>query len=175
MVLEIAAQRQHEAVAVNDTGFRRDHRRDAGERGFELLRLLRGDDRNPFHAVRHRLCMDGLEAGNLARLRGDDELAALAVRHAVRGGERVERPPAGRTVPGAQRAARIIKAGVNDLAVARGYAGADGVGRFRDNHLVTGKREGAGHGKPDHPCPGHEHLHVDALCLAPALCAMVLT
>src|SRR5262249_10703945 len=97
-IFKIAAQRQHEAVAIDDAGFRRVHRRDAGERRLEALGGRGVDDLYAFHAVDLRLLVDRREPFALARVGGDDELAAFAVRHAVRGAEIVEHAPSARAV-----------------------------------------------------------------------------
>src|SRR5205807_9592993 len=51
---EIATQRKHKAVAVDDAGFRRMHRGDTGERRLEALGHRGVDDLDAFHAVRPR-------------------------------------------------------------------------------------------------------------------------
>jgi len=48
---------------------------------------------------------------------------------------------------------------VDDLAVARGNAGADRGGCFRDDHFVPRDRRGARDRKPDHARSDHEDLH----------------
>ena len=103
--------------------------------------------------------MDHCEPLDLARVGGDDELAELAMWHAVRGTEIIEHASAARTVVGAQRARRVIKAGVNDLAVARGNPRAHGRGRFRNHHVVSGERGRAGDRESDHTRSDHQHLH----------------
>src|SRR5262249_61133363 len=95
------------------------------------------DDLYAFHAVDLRLLVDRREPFALARVGGDDELAAFAVRHAVRGAEIVEHAPSARAVVRAPRSGRIIKPRVDDLAVARGDAGADAGGRLRHHHVMS--------------------------------------
>jgi hypothetical protein len=152
-------QRQHVTVTVDDAGFRRMHRGDAGEPRLETLGGRGVDELDPFHAVGLRLLVERCEPLDLARVGGDDELAALAMRHAVRGAEIVEHASAARAVVGAQRARRVIKAGVNDLAVARGNPGAHGGGRFRHHHVVSGQRGRARDRESDDARSDHEHLH----------------
>jgi hypothetical protein len=103
--------------------------------------------------------MDHCEPLDLARIGGDDELAELAMRHAVRDTEIIEQASAARTVVGAQRAGRIIKAGVNDLAVARGNPGAHGGGCFRNHHVVAGERGRTRDREPHDARSDHQHLH----------------
>ena len=56
---------------------------------------------------------DGLDLGQFRLIGGDDELAAFAVRHAVRRAEVVEHAPAAHAVDRAQRVGRIIKAAMD--------------------------------------------------------------
>src|SRR5207253_7903335 len=81
VILKIAAQRQHETVAVDNAGFRRAHRRNAGKLRLEPLRHGTIDDFDALHPIDLRLLEDCFEAGDLALVRGNDELAVLAMRH----------------------------------------------------------------------------------------------
>ena len=58
-----------------------------------------------------------------------------------------------------KRAGRIIHAGMDHLAVARGHAVADAAGRFRDDHLMAGKRRRARDREADHAGADDENLH----------------
>jgi hypothetical protein len=159
VVFEIAAQRQHKAVAVDDAGFRRMHRGHAGERRLEALGRRGVDDLNAFHAVDLRLLVHDREPLDFTRVGGNDELAAFAVRDAVRGAEIVEHAPSARAVVRAPRPGRIIKTRVDDLAVARGDAGADAGGRLRNHHVMAGDGRRACDRQPDHARSDHQHLH----------------
>jgi len=135
------------------------HRADAGERRLEALGRRGVDDLDALHAVDLRLLMDRFEPPDFVGVGGDDELAAFAVRHAVRGAEIVEHAPPARAVIGAPRAGRIIKPRVDDLAVARGDAGADAGGRLRNHHVMSGDGGRARDRQPDHARSDHQHLH----------------
>ena len=131
-------------MTVDDSSFRRVHRGDAGKRRLETLGRGDVDNLDAFDAVELRLLIYRFQSLDFARVGGDDKLAAFAVRHAVRGAEFVEHAPAARAVIGAPRTGRIIKAGVDDLAVARGHPSADAGGGFRHHHVVAGVRRRAG-------------------------------
>ena len=158
-ILEVALEREHVAMAVDDAGFRRIHRESAGERGLEPPRRGALDHLDPFDAVDRGLLDDRFEPNGFGIVGGHDELAALAVRHAMRGAEVVEHPPPAGTMIRPLGAGRVIEAGVDDLAVAGGHAGADAGGGLRDDHLVSGKRGRAPNRKPDHARSDHQNLH----------------
>jgi hypothetical protein len=160
VILELALERQHVAMAVNDAGFRRAHCSDAGERRLEPPRGRAVDDLDAFDAVDRGLLEDAVQPLGLGLVGGDDQLAALAMRHAVGRAKFVEHPPRARAVIGALRAGRIIEPGVDHLAVARGHAGTDPGCGFRDDHLVAGERDRARHREPDHSGADHQHLHL---------------
>ena len=48
---------------------------------------------------------------------------------------------------------------MDHLAVARGHAVADAAGRFRDDHLMAGKRGLTRDGETDDAGPNHQNLH----------------
>ena len=85
MVLGIALQREHQAVAVDDAGGRREQRRGAEHLGLQRRDGSRLQPLQVVDAVRRRLGADGFERRFLRRVGGDDELAAARVRHAVLG------------------------------------------------------------------------------------------
>ena len=104
--------------------------------------------------------------GDLVDFRGfsgacrNDELAAFAVWHAVRVAERIEHPPALDAVAGPEGTGWIVHAGVDDLGVARRYAGADRILGFGDNHVVAVFRGGACDRQADYPRPNDQYPHV---------------
>jgi hypothetical protein len=146
-------------MTVDDAGFRRVHGGDTSERRLESRGRGGIDDLDTFDAIDLRLLKERLQPRQFVGIGGDDELAAFAVGHAVRGAERVEHAPAARAVIGAPRFGGIVKAGVDHFAVARGDAGADAGGRFRHHHGVPGERGGARHRQPHHARSDHQHLH----------------
>ena len=146
-------------MAVDDAGFRRQQCADAGQLHFHGARGIAADHLDAFDAVFLRLRQDGLDLGQFRLIGGDDELAAFAVRHAVRGAELVEHAPAAHAVDRAQRAGRIIQAAMDHFGVARRHAIGDAAGRLGHGHVVAGKRRGARDGQPDHAGADHQNLH----------------
>jgi hypothetical protein len=59
----------------------------------------------------------------------------------------------------AQRFGRIVKAGMDHLAVARGNAVGDAAGHFGDGDIVAGLRRGARNGKANDARADHQNLH----------------
>ena len=163
-VLEIAAQRQHVAVAVDDAGLRRMQRADARQFRLQCARRVGPDQFQAFDAVDGALLLDLPDLVELGLVGGDDQLAAFAMRHAVRGAELVQHAPPGDAVAPAQGAGGVIHAAMDDFAVARGNAGADGARRFRHHHLVALARGRARHRQPDHAGTDYQDLH-KAYCL----------
>ena len=159
VVLEVAGERQHEPMAVDNAGLGREHGGDARERRLELHRRLRRYHRYPFDTIGERLGLDRLEPSELVSVSGDHELSALPVRHTMSGAKLIKHTAAGWTVAGAQGAGGIIEAGMDHLAVARGGTGADGVGGLRHDHVVPGERRRPRTGEPHHPRSDHQHLH----------------
>src|SRR6476469_9507891 len=101
------------------------HRGDASELRLESPGRRSLDDLDALDAVDLGLLVHGGQALALALVGGDDEFAALAMRHAVRSAKGVQHPPPAGAVKGAARASRIIEPGMDDLAVARGHPGTD--------------------------------------------------
>jgi hypothetical protein len=153
------AQRSHELMAVDNAGLRRMQRRDAGERGLHRARGRAVDHREALDAVAAALLKDRLHLGHFGVLGRDNQLAALAMRHAVRGAEFVQQAAAARTVVRAQRAGRVVHAGVDHLAVAGRYAVADAARGFGNDHLMAGERRRACDRKPHHARADDENLH----------------
>ncbi len=146
-------------MAVDDAGLRRDESGDARQFRLQRARRVAADHLQVLDAVGETLLVHGLDFLQLGIAGGDDQFSAFAVRHAVRGAKIVEQAPAARAVARAQRILRIIHPGVDDLAVARGDAGADGVGGFRDDDVVPGARRGARHRETDHSGANDQNLH----------------
>ena len=101
----------------------------------------------------------------------DDQLAAVDVRHALLGAVGVERLAAGDAEPRHEAAGRIVDAGVDHLAVARGGLGADAFGGFQDDHLAPGQRQRARHRQADDAGAHHDAidpLQTSSPCWRPA-------
>jgi hypothetical protein len=94
------------------------HRRHAGKLRLEALRPCRIDDRDAFDIIALRLLEDFFKIWKLGLAGGDHELAGLAVGHAVCVAERIQHAPRTWAVISASRAGGIVKACVDDLAVA---------------------------------------------------------
>ncbi len=101
---------------------------------------------------------------DLGVLGRDDQLAAFAVRHAVRGTELVQHAPAARAVTGAQRAGRVVHAAVDHLAVARGHAGADAPRAASATITSWPAARPRARPQPDHAGADHQYLHCDFPC-----------
>jgi hypothetical protein len=86
----------------------------------------------------------------LRRRSSHDQFAATPVADATLGAVGVQQRLAPDTQAGLERAAWVVDAGVNHLAVARTDAGADGPGTLEHHHLTTRQRQGTGHGQADH-------------------------
>src|SRR3974390_3722715 len=77
------------------------------------------------------LLLDGTDLLELGIVGRHHQLAALAMRHAVRGAEFIQHSPPANAVPPAQGARGGVHATVDHLAVARGDACTDVPGGFR--------------------------------------------
>ena len=94
-----------------------------------------------------------------SRIGRDDQLAAVAVRHALFCAIGVQRASPGDAEARHEAVRRIVDAGVNDLAVARGCFGADALGRVQHDDLASGQRQRACHRQADDA--GADHDAVD--------------
>ena len=124
-------------MRIDDFGRWREQRAIAGERRLQRLRLDRGQKAEILDAIRPRPCFDRSELARLGPVSGDDELPAVFMRHAVIGTELIKRTLSGDAEARHQAVLRIVDAGVNDLAVARGNAGADRLRCFENDHLAA--------------------------------------
>ena len=156
----MAFERQHQAVAVDHAGRRRQIGRDAGELRLEQPRFLRRQALYVVDAVLARGRGDRVELVEVLGLRGDEQLAAALVRDAGLRAEPIEHRLAGDAQPGAQAARRIIEAGVDHLGVARARLRADAVVALEHEHLLAGKRQRAGDREPDDARSDDHCLHI---------------
>src|SRR3954464_8321446 len=131
--LRIAEQRQHQMMRIDNAGRRREERARAGERRLEPARVVWREEAQIVDAVRPRARFDRGELAGLKLVRRDDQLAAAFMGHAVAGAEFVKRAFPGDAEARHQAVFGIIDAGMNDLAVARGNAGADRLRRLEDD------------------------------------------
>ena len=102
-----------------------------------------------------------LQCGHLRLVGGHHQLAAIAVRHAVRLAVGVEQAPALDAELRLEPIGRRVQPGMDDLAVARAGDRADGVERLDDDDLAAAQSQRACHGEPDHP--GADDDAIDAV------------
>ena len=129
------------------------------ERRLHGARGIAAEEFQAFDPVDLALLRDSFDLGGLLLVHRDDQLADLFVRHAVACAEFVEHAPPAHAVARAQRAGRVVHAGVDHLAVARGHPIADAAGRLRDDHLMTGERGSPRDRQADHAGANHQNLH----------------
>ena len=166
MGLGIALQGEHESMAVDDARRGRQQADMAGERRLQPRQIGAFEQREVFDAIGFGA---GFDRQNLRALRlvgGDENLAAAPERHAMIFAEAIEHLPSLDAGPRLQRSRRIIEAGMDDLAVARGYAAADAALRLDDDDLASGHGERAADGEPDHT--GADDDAIDIRCAHPA-------
>ena len=161
-ILDVAEQRQHQAVAVHDPRPRREQSGGTGEVRLERPRLGPVQQDEALHAVRLALVADRGDLARLRRVRRHDQLTAGAVRDPVALAEVVEHPPPGHAVARPQRAGGIVHAGVDHLGIARRDAGAEGVGRLGDHDLVPAQGERPPDRETDHARADDENIHREA-------------
>ena len=155
-VLGIALQRQHVGMAVDDAGGGRQQRGRAVQVGFHRHRLGGAQQPHALDAVGLGAALDLGELLALGLVGRHDQLAAIAMRHAVLGAIGIEQAPAGDAGPRHQAALGIVDAGVDDLGIARAGLGADAFGGLDHDDLTAGKGKRAGHGKAHDACADHD-------------------
>ncbi len=156
----MAFERQHQAVAVDDAGRRRQVGRDAGKLRLEAQRFFRRQPLQVVDAVLVRGRCDCVELGDLAGLRCDEQLAATTVRDAVLGAKTIEQGLAGDAELGAQAARRVVEPGVDDLRVARARFRADAAVALEYQHLLALLRQSPGDGEADDSRSHHDRFNV---------------
>ena len=158
--LGIAAQRQHEGVAVDNAGGRREQGGVAVQRRLQLPRGIAREGLQIEHAIGFGVRPDRLQLFGFLGRSGDDQLAAIAVRNAVLPAVFIERALAADAHPRHQAAGLVIDAGVDHLAVARGRDGADAFGRLQHDHLAARLRQPPCDRKTDHPRTDNDALNL---------------
>jgi len=159
-VFHVALQGEHVAVTVNHPGAGREQRRFARQRRLQRLGPGSREFLQVVHAVGGGLGHDAVQRQHLFRRRGHDQLAQLPVRHTALGAIGVEHLLALHTQPRLERTRGVINARVDDLAVARAGACADGVFRFEHQHLAARERQRPPHSQPNHPGPDHNSINL---------------
>ena len=165
--LGVAAQRQHEGVAVDDAGRGRQQRPLRDQRGLERARLLAAEPDEIGDAVGLGLGFERGELVDLSRVHRHQELAASLVRNAELLAERVQHRFAVDAEPRLVEPRRIIDAGMDDFAVARTDARANPALAFDDDHFPPGPSERPRDGETDDARADDETLdqfHPSTLC-----------
>ena len=158
--LGVALQRQHVAVAVDDAGGGREEGGRAFQIGLERHRLGRAHEPHALHAVGFGAPLDLGELLALGFVGGDDQLAAIEMRHAVRLAVGIEKPPTGHAGARHQAPLGIVDAGMDHFGIARRGLGADRLGGLDDDDLTAGKGEGPRYREPHDA--GADHDAIDA-------------
>src|SRR5882762_2927693 len=161
-VLGLAAQSEHERMAVHDTRGRRLQCRHAGELRFQRARFVRGEHAQIGDAVGLGLRMERFQPRDLRRTGSDDQLAAAPVRNPAFREERIKRAPARHAQLRLERPRGIVDSRVNDLAVSRAGARADRALGFEHDYLAPGERQRSSNGETRH-AGAHDH-YLNAFC-----------
>ena len=123
-------------MAVDDPGARRMDCSQALKRRLQGKGFRASQHRQVVDAVAPGVVDDRMQAGNLCRRVGNDQLAASAVRYATLLCIRVQRLLSANAQRGLQRSGGIVDSGVNDFAVAGTDACPDRCFRLQHQHLV---------------------------------------
>ena len=147
MGLGVAAQRQHERMAVDDAGRGRQQRTLRDQCGLERARLLAAEPREIGDSISLCLGFERSELVNLSRVHRHQELAATLVGNSELLAKRIQHRFALDAEPRLVEPRRIIDAGVDDFAVARTDPRADPGLFFDDDRLPPGPSERPRNGK----------------------------
>ncbi len=138
---EVAAQREHERVAVDDAGRWRQESGQCTHLWFESLHVLCGQLLEVRHAVGDSRRADRVELLKLARMSRHEQLAAAPVRYVLGFAVFVESLAAFDAETRFEAAARIVEARVDHLGVARRGLFADRGVLLENDDLATGERK----------------------------------
>ena len=158
--LQISQKRQHQGMGIDDAGGGRPQCSDGANLRLHRRNLAGADDLQIMHAGVRAAGPDGLEPADLRLVSGDDQLAAAGMGDASFGQIGIEPVLAGHAEPRLQRTLRIVEAGMDDLAVARGCLGADPFGGLDHQHLAPGQRQRPRDGEADDAGPDHHALDI---------------
>ena len=146
-----AQQRLDERLGVDDAGLGRPER---GDRACTAARARAMNARSTISRPSTPLSTprrcSASSCGISSLVVRDDQLAAARVRHAVRGAELVEQPPAFDAEPRLQRAGRIVDAGVDHAAVVRAGVQARARVPLEDADRLAARRERPRGGQAGH-------------------------
>ena len=149
-VFRVAQQAEHQAVAVDDAGGRRQQRGLAGQVRLQRQRLGLREQLQVIHAVAGCALADGTQLVHLRRAGGDYQLAAAPVRDAAFGAVAVQKLFPLHAQPRLERPLRVVDARVDHLAVARAGGGAEAFRRLQHQHLAPGQRQRTRHRQAHH-------------------------
>ena len=135
-ILGVTLQRDHEVVAVDDPGCRRQKSAGAQQVWFQGDCLGGGQDAHALDAVDLRSLLDAGQHRVFLRIGRHDQLAAIDVGHTFLGAVGVKLAAAGDAKSSHQAVGGVVDAGMNDLAVARGGFSADRLRRFQDDDFT---------------------------------------
>ncbi|OWK19426.1 hypothetical protein AJ88_41205 [Mesorhizobium amorphae CCBAU 01583] len=154
----VAVQRQHQRVAVDDAGRRRQQRAGAGQMRLKAFRLLARQQFEIGNAAALRIGPDRLQPVELRRFDGNDQLAGAGMADAALAAIGIEPFAPFDAEPRLQASRRIVDAGVDDFGIARTRSGADVCGLFDHQHFAAGQSECAGDGEADDTRPGNNAI-----------------
>jgi hypothetical protein len=167
---EIGLVGEHQGVAVDDPGRRREEGAAAEELGLERAGLVAADPFEVVDAVLLGLAPHAFEDRYLFFFAGDGELSDSRVRHAARGAIRIEPVASLDAEPRLEAAFWIMQPRMDHFAVARRGLGADPALLLEHHDLVPGERQRPRHGEADHARADHDAFdrfaHRLALCRA---------
>ena len=160
MIRDLALQREHVTVAVDNAGFRRPQRSRAAK--LRLPRHGRGgaDQLKAFDAIPLSRRVDALDLGNLTRAGRDDQLAALLMSDAARLEISIEQTPPLDAHAMAQAARRIVHAGMDDFGIARRRARTDGARRLDHQNVLPVPRESGRHRQAYGACSHDDNVNI---------------
>ena len=166
-VFESALQGQHQCVAVDDAGAGGVQCRRTVQRGLHGTCLGAFKPAQVVDAIGLGLACNGLELAALRLIRCHDELATALMGNAAFTAVGVETLPAFDAQTGFQRTFGIVNAGVDDLAVARAGARANGFSRLQHHDLPALQRQRPGHRQPHHARTHHHAIDLFAHLVCP--------
>src|SRR5712675_411433 len=162
VVFGLAAQCEHERMAVHDTRGPRLQCRHAGELRLQRARFARGENAQIGDAVGLGLRMEFFQPRDLRRIGSDDQLAAAPVRNPAFREEGIKRAPARHAQLRLERPRGIVDSRVNDLAVSRAGARADRALGFEHDYLAPGEGQRPSNGETHHA--GAHDYYLNAFC-----------
>jgi hypothetical protein len=160
MRLDLADQRVHESVRVEDPALGRMQRAHGAQGRFQRQGLRGVQAGHAFHPVRLAARGQCVQRREFTVLCGHDELAALVVGDVVAIEEFVHQAPAFHAEARLQRARRVMQAGVDHLGVARGDARPHAALALQNGHAMALARQRITARQAHRTCPHHNCVKV---------------